>query len=276
MNQLQKNQIWLACYIYYKNQADELLVEKVLPIIKSVMEKKLAEHFFFIRYHDSKGPHIRLRFKGDKKILEDTVKPLLQSSFPKSRFVRYDREWDRYGGENGILIAEKFFELSSITTLSILEEREQYTYDSSLGTALQLSLSFAHAVGIDKKEAILFFDHLSGTGNKSEFEKALEKHKDALLPYLSNIWQMLNQTVVFDKGWFNEWIYGITDIGNELKKAYKENQLHPVDPHNTHKPNPLWYFYESYIHMSNNRLGIYNPDEPYIAYIIKQALEYEK
>ena len=65
-------------YLYYSEPWEELLTEAVLPLIKQVMEAGLAEQYFFIRYW-KRGPHIRLRFKGDPALLEQQVKPLIES-----------------------------------------------------------------------------------------------------------------------------------------------------------------------------------------------------
>lgn len=35
----------------------------------------------------------------------------------------------------------------------------------------------------------------------------------------------------------------------------------------------LWYIYESLIHMTNNRLGITNSDEAYLAYLIYKTIQ---
>ncbi|MGB5931124.1 MAG: lantibiotic dehydratase C-terminal domain-containing protein, partial [Cyclobacteriaceae bacterium] len=34
-----------------------------------------------------------------------------------------------------------------------------------------------------------------------------------------------------------------------------------------------WRIYDSYVHMTNNRLGIQNRDEAYLAYLIKKCLD---
>jgi thiopeptide-type bacteriocin biosynthesis protein len=268
----QKTSVWLGCYIYFTLSADNLLIEKILPIIQEIFKKKWANQYFFIRYSDSRDLHIRLRFKGEKDILETRVQPLLKQTFPNSRFSRYQQELNRYGGIYGIVLAEKIFEASSNVILSFLKENEP-TYEQSLGFALQLNICMSYALGMDKVETIAFFDHLASNGEKSLYTKNFEKQKDAILPFLSQLWSSLEEKIPFDKPWFNNWIQTITDIGKEIKRAYTNNKLYPLDPKKGHPQNPLWYLYESYIHMNNNRLGIYNMDEPYIAYILKETLD---
>jgi len=268
---------WLACYIYFTGSADKLLIEDIFPLIQEAFQNKWVEQYFFIRYSDSHGKHIRLRFKGKREILDTKVKSLLRQKFPNSRFVTYRPELTRYGGKNGIVLAEKIFESSSNTILSFLSENKNANYEKSLGFSLQLNISMMHAFGMQKAEAIAFFNHISGQGNEKIFIKNFNTEQGKMiLPSLSKLWFSLEQLQTFDKMWFNTWLKNVTSIGEELKRLYQNDKLKPLDPKKTHIQNPLWYLYESYVHMNNNRLGIYNEDESYIAYIIKQGLSYEK
>ncbi len=267
---------WLSAYLYYENLSDTFLISKVSPFMQNILKKKYAKHFFFIRYGDKKGPHIRLRFQGNKETLETKVKPLLNETFPKTRFVTYRPELKRYGGDVGIIIAEKLFEASSRVVLSFLETSTELSYEKSLGFALQLNLSMIHALGMKKAEAIAFFDHMSTPHETQEFEAALTKQNATILPFLSQLWAAFDYGAVTENEWFNIWQKEMTAIGAELQKAYKQKKLRYVDPNNAHAQNPLWYIYESYQHMNNNRLGIARIDEQYIAYILKRSLLYEK
>ena len=74
------DQTWLAAFLYYAEPWEGFLIKVVQPFVRSVMEKNMAEQFFFIRYWE-RGPHIRLRFKGEKEPLESKVKPQLESYF---------------------------------------------------------------------------------------------------------------------------------------------------------------------------------------------------
>ena len=56
---------WLAAYLYYSGNWEKFLTNSVKPFVEDILDRKLAEQYFFIRYWE-RGPHIRLRFKGDK------------------------------------------------------------------------------------------------------------------------------------------------------------------------------------------------------------------
>lgn len=184
---MKENKKWLAAYLYYAEPWENILVEAVKPFADKVIAEGLAEQFFFIRYWE-KGPHIRLRFKGDALVLDEKVKPLLAQHFddyfqrnPSERedpewlkdvpeeqkwypndslqFIEYEPETERYGGEHGILVAEHQFQASSEAILSVIKESlDSWDYSRALGGAIQLHLGFGYALGMDLYEMSSFFN----------------------------------------------------------------------------------------------------------------------
>lgn len=269
---------WLSCYIYYEageGRAEQLLKEEIGPLIVDLMKKKLVDQFFFIRYGDKKGAHIRLRFKGEAQVLEKKVKPLLEAKFPDIRCVTYRPEYTRYGGKAGIEIAEKLFESSSKAVLTFLSEQKTPSYERSLGMALQLNLSMLHAFGMDKKELVAFFEHTLDAKKLDNYKNHLAPQEQIVLLSLHQLWSALEQKQHLASSWFTDWQQELTDIAGKLQVAFKANKLNPLDPKKAHQANPMWYLYESFVHMNNNRLGISHHDEPYISYILLKGLTYE-
>lgn len=178
--------VWLAAYLYYGEPWETLLSEAVKPFAETILKEGLAEQYFFIRYWE-RGPHIRLRFKGDPKVLEETVKPRLQSHFedwmkanPSERrepenmpaehawypnnsvqFVEYEPETDRYGGPHGLVVSEAHFQDASDAILAIIGEAEEWDYSRALGAAIQLHLGFLIGLSMDFKESKAFFNRVS-------------------------------------------------------------------------------------------------------------------
>jgi len=265
---------WLSTYIY-TDSPDELLVNNILPIVKYLKKEKLVHQYFFIRYNDRTGFHIRFRVKGNKENLDTIILPILKKTFPPCRVVSYRRELNRYGGKFGVEIAESIFESSSRVILSFLNDKKHLTYDSKLIFSMQLTVSMMHAFGISKLETLLFFKHISKIDNNTFFKKELNIEKTNISPFISRLWSDLDQKSTFDKSWFNDWINELTILGEILLKNFNDNKLIPLDPMHKHSSNPLWYLYESYIHMNNNRLGIYLIDEPYLANLLIQSFGYE-
>jgi thiopeptide-type bacteriocin biosynthesis protein len=177
---------WLSAYLYYAEPWENLLARAVKPLVEQIFEQGLAEQFFFIRYWE-RGPHLRLRFKGEGEILEHQVKSRIEAcftayvqSFPSERYevewvkalpdnqkwhpnhsiqyVDYEPEIERYGGPVGILIAEKQFHSSSNAVLSALENGDHWSYDQALGTAIQFHVGLAAAMGMDLIKMREFYD----------------------------------------------------------------------------------------------------------------------
>jgi hypothetical protein len=82
----------------------------------------------------------------------------------------------------------------------------------------------------------------------------------------------LQNNATFDTDWFNIWLSDMKKIKTKLQSAQEKNKLLlPITQ--VHRTNLLWSLYESYIHMTNNRLGVTANDEALIAYIISQSLK---
>lgn len=321
---------WLAAYLYCGEPWEKFLIEAVKPFVEKTMENRWADRFFFIRYWE-RGPHIRLRFKGNAETLEKKVKPQLDSYFPEYfrehptqrdtpeyieklppeqqwfpndsvQYIDYEPEIDRYGGPNGIHIAERQFEASSRAVFAVIEESGDWGYDRALGAAIQLHLGFAFALGMDLVETGEFFSRISTTwfsrayGHTPDtpkdeikerqeitlnaFEENFQRQKPTLVPYHQTLWSAFTEEMEFEQEWINQWLKNMTSIKNELITAQEQNLL--VIPQwfrpETGKEIPehrrqLWVILESYIHMTNNRLGILNRDEAYLGYLIKESLK---
>jgi thiopeptide-type bacteriocin biosynthesis protein len=121
---------WLYAKLYTGTaSADAVLTELVRPLVTAARKAKAFDRWFFIRYGDP-GWHVRLRFRGDPKRLAAKVLPMLHERaapfLESGRIWRidlgtYEREIERYGGDDGIELAEQIFEADSEATLSIVE-----------------------------------------------------------------------------------------------------------------------------------------------------------
>jgi len=124
---------WLYVKLYTGSAtADVILRELVREIVDTVVETRAADRWFFIRYGDPDW-HLRLRFHGAAPALQKTVMPLLHEHI--SMFMErgqiwrwqldtYERELERYGGLEGIELAEHLFHADSDTVLQLIESLE--------------------------------------------------------------------------------------------------------------------------------------------------------
>jgi thiopeptide-type bacteriocin biosynthesis protein len=123
--------------------AEKVLKETILPFAEAGLEKKLFEHFFFIRYRDE-ASHFRIRFYNSdpdrqlavQKELMTAVQPLLDSgTLHKVVADTYNRELERYG-DDLIEEAEVLFFNDSLAVLrfiNLLEEDENDQYRMLFG-----------------------------------------------------------------------------------------------------------------------------------------------
>lgn len=326
----QSDNTWLSAYLYYNEPWETFLINGVQPAVMHVLDNQWASQFFFIRYWE-KGPHVRLRFKGNTEELEAKVKPYLIdhfneyfTSFPSDRqepnwlkdvseerkwypnnsiqFIKYEPEIERYGGDTGILIAENQFQASSETTFSIIAEGlDDWDYNRAMGAAIQLHLGFVHATGMSLEEGILFFSRFFQNWlprayyffekditkeelieRKEEtlkaFKSNFEAHKETLIPFFETVWHALKEGDTFEQEWLNNWIKQIQSIDKQLSTCQGNGQLMKpkvyasIDRMDESKQ-VIWAIYDSYIHMINNRLGIRNREESYLAYLVLESLK---
>lgn len=121
---------WLTAKLYTgKATADTVLREVVAPLVAETRDA--ADLWFFLRYADPEH-HLRVRFHGDVlDKLHARVRPLLDDG-RVSRVVldTYRREVARYGGPEGIVVAERVFRHDSDAVLAIVLAAEG---DAGLG-----------------------------------------------------------------------------------------------------------------------------------------------
>jgi lantibiotic biosynthesis protein len=124
---------WLYAKLYTGTAtADGLLREVVTPVARDAMAAGEADGWFFIRYGDPEW-HLRVRFHGTPATLQSGVlsrlhaalEPLLSDGrIWRVQLDTYEREIERYGGPEGIALAERLFQVDSDAVLAILEMLE--------------------------------------------------------------------------------------------------------------------------------------------------------
>jgi len=121
---------WLYAKLYTGPAiADQVLRDVISPLTRAVSESGAASHWFFVRYADP-GFHLRVRFHGIPERLQGEVLPTLQAAIApllddgrlwRVQLDTYEREIERYGGPQGIELAERMFHADSEAVLRIIE-----------------------------------------------------------------------------------------------------------------------------------------------------------
>jgi thiopeptide-type bacteriocin biosynthesis protein len=120
---------WLYLKLYTGSAtADRLLCGVVAPLVRTTLGSGVADGWFFIRYGDPDW-HLRLRLHGPPERLRQLAGGLSGMLAPlhreqllwKVQLDTYEREEERYGGPEGILLAEQLFQADSEAVLELLE-----------------------------------------------------------------------------------------------------------------------------------------------------------
>src|SRR3989442_11837249 len=108
---------------------ERLLREFVIPVVREIREHPELHSFFFVRYNE---PDWQLRFRvlgtrdwvegPVRRLVECATEPALASGVASGvDFGAYQREWQRYGGQEGMRLAEQIFLHDSAACLDLIE-----------------------------------------------------------------------------------------------------------------------------------------------------------
>jgi thiopeptide-type bacteriocin biosynthesis protein len=120
---------WLYAKLYTgAATAEEVLTTVVRPTTQEALRSGAADCWFFVRYGDPDW-HIRLRWHGQPGRLQNDVWPALRAAAEplledgrvwRLQLDTYEREVERYGGAEGIRLAEQLFQADSEAVLEIV------------------------------------------------------------------------------------------------------------------------------------------------------------
>ena len=119
--------LYAKCYVD-SEQENRFLTDHCAHFIDYLKQKKIITEWFFVRYADEKS-HVRLRFRGDRELMVTQFIPALHEwahYLMKENVMRemmlssYEREIERYGGEDLIELAEGLFHADSITSVALI------------------------------------------------------------------------------------------------------------------------------------------------------------
>jgi thiopeptide-type bacteriocin biosynthesis protein len=126
---------WLYAKLYTTPAAaDDLLRTVVRPVVAET-----DDSWFFVRYADPDF-HLRVRFHGDPRALLGNVVPALHAAAAPAvaagqlirlQFDTYEREVERYGGPDGIELAERLFHADSEAALGWISDHALTADDSA-------------------------------------------------------------------------------------------------------------------------------------------------
>src|SRR6185436_6777453 len=120
---------WLYAKFYSGAETTDEILGALAPAVRAATASGAAWRWFFIRYGDPDW-HLRFRVQGDSERLQRDVFPAMQaavaSMLDDGRVWRvsldtYEREVERYGGLEAVVLSEQIFHADSEAVLCMLE-----------------------------------------------------------------------------------------------------------------------------------------------------------
>jgi thiopeptide-type bacteriocin biosynthesis protein len=177
---------WLYVKFYTGTAtADRVIRCVVAPIVRAALASGEARSWFFLRYGDPHW-HVRFRLRGNPSALTSQVIPALwtavgplerDGSIWRIQLDTYEREVERYGGDDGIDLAEALFATDSDAVLQVLEDpglpiddRWRLGLHGMHAILMDLDLSFPQRLNVLRRaRSALGAEHRTNVA----FEKAL-------------------------------------------------------------------------------------------------------
>jgi hypothetical protein len=206
----------------------------------------------------------------------------------------YEPEYVKYGGPEGVALAEWHFERSSDTVISILRSRNTHVRAVTLGVAAQLMVTMVAALLPDDDTAISFLTRYRdywgtvfgpGTvGAVEDFDKTYERIGAQTKDHVGPLYLRLRRRQSGDDAgvrlpdFLEDWyqhclqlragIGALARAGRLSLRSWSGENMDVVDDPGA----AALRLVSSYLHMTNNRLHVNFSDEAYLAHVLARAL----
>jgi thiopeptide-type bacteriocin biosynthesis protein len=285
---------WLSAHLHvdgavYGPAADRAILDAVAPVAAECLRRRWARCAFFLRY-TAGGPHLRLRLLGRPGDLGAHVRPLIEDRVAAGvvrgvDWVPYEPELDRYGGPAGVEVAERLFADSSRLAIELLAGLAADDRAARLGKALLAMLTLLH-VFVGEREAAAVTIRRYGQAYLAQqvpdpdrgrrlaraFEGGLDRQADTLAAYVEATWEALERRSGLPPA-LERYRRRLGAARRRLRAVFERRLL--LDAHGA-----PWARFEpaaaaifpSYLHMTNNRLGVGIQEEVYLAVVAHGTL----
>ncbi len=284
----------------WRTRIDRLLVETVAPLLAGWRSEGWIDRYFFIRY-SKLGHHLRLRLAIAPRHRRQVAAALLESlacgaletdeqgaayrsSHPLISYLRpvdYEPEWVRYGGADGVALAEELFWASSELTLALLQGAAAQDHDARCAQAVLAMTVLLKALAEDRAQAgelarryAEFALELLRRGSLAEqlddwpaaFDAAYRRQAPALQGAVDKVW---NALVAGDRipEPFAAYHRRLAAIRHRLRSRLAAGTLGTSERPFEQWRDAVGYLTGSYLHMGNNRLGIEVVEECYLGHL---------
>lgn len=245
---------WLSVKVYgAPGVVDDVLFRILAPLANDLVQSGVITKWFFIRYGDPDW-HVRMRFEGDAGRLGGEVLPAIRTRInpeltscvlSRLEVFTYAREVERYGGEEGILLAEQlFFEESRFLSgfLGAFDEDADFRWQVAFLGSLAILESFGFDVDKSARLIERVRDYFGGEFNDSrELRTGLGKKYRSLA--VEGLARGFNENKT-DR--FGRYRSAIRSVAERYRQLESSGQL----------TCPIEDLVISFLHMYNNRVFV--------------------
>jgi thiopeptide-type bacteriocin biosynthesis protein len=246
---------------------DAFIIQKLAPLFDG--------DWFYVRYWET-GPHLRIRYRGTRDLRQSILDLVTAAGYPlldidpaayyedinapegpwlphgDIRAVPYEPEVERYGGPEGLPIAEDLFCRSTEVALAVL--RSTRSKSARLSAAIGLAISTTQALGLDRPAAASWLRMMGASWRYAQEPSAppsLESHIAAH--------QILSQR---GKEISARWDRPASPAtAHWIEQIRAANARMDLPPH----------FWASQLHMLFNRIGINPEQERMVCWLVAAA-----
>jgi thiopeptide-type bacteriocin biosynthesis protein len=199
--------------------------------------------------------------------------------------IEYEPETDRYGGAEGVRLAERFFEVSSEAAYALMH-RMGGERSSRLGKGLLTMVELVHVFSRGSREhAVRWMQqyntgYLRGVTRDEEgrqawlgaFDSGYDSQAETLGAYVEEVWSRMNEGEELSQA-LDLYRDGLQEVRGHFEELFEARLLGRSPEPFTTWETAVGAICSSYLHMMNNRLGITIQEESYLAYLIMRTLQ---
>jgi thiopeptide-type bacteriocin biosynthesis protein len=278
-------QLCLFTLLYAPREKHErILTDLVMPIVRDIRDAPELGSLFYARYNLPSW-QVRFRVLGRpdwvggpvRERIEREVEPLSGLGVIEGvEYSKYDRELPRYGGEEGMALAEQIFFQDSLACLDLLEaERQGKVGKTRREISLLMSERLLDLLRFDRAKRLAFYTYGHqwtrdmGTWDEDDLGIIDRKYED-LQAGLQDLFTG-DQSRDPELLWGGEvpariaerWIEATRPVADAILAGLAAGRIHQ---------DPI-YLAWSYTHMNCNRLGIDATPEALLRYFMHRLLD---
>jgi thiopeptide-type bacteriocin biosynthesis protein len=266
-----------------REKHERLLTDLLAPLARDLRGAPELESLFFARYNVPTW-QVRLTILGQSEWVAGPVRERVERDVEHLsavgviegiEYTRYERELPRYGGEEGMLLAEKIFFQDSLACLDLIEaERQGHLGKTRREISLLLTERLLDFFRFDRAQRLAFYAYgyqwtrEMGTWDGDDLGIIDRRYED-LQTGLQDLFSG-EQSREPDLLWGGEvpagialrWMEATRPLIDALREGLAAGRIHQ-DPN---------YLAWSYAHMNCNRLGIDSTPEALLRYFMHRLM----